>query len=78
MNPLSHCDPSSDASVLRKAMKGFGTDEAAIIGVLAHRSSDQRQQILLKYQQAYGRVSFGGEVVGEGICCGWRRLRECG
>lgn len=55
VNPLSHCDPSSDASVLRKAMKGFGTDEAAIIGVLAHRSSDQRQQILLKYQQAYGR-----------------------
>ncbi|XP_071541336.1 annexin B9-like isoform X3 [Panulirus ornatus] len=53
--PLHHFDASSDASVLRKAMKGFGTDEAAIIGVLARRTSDQRQQILLKYQQAYGR-----------------------
>ena len=57
VSPLAHCDPSSDASVLRKAMKGLGTDEAAIIGVLAHRTSDQRQQILLKYQQSYGRVS---------------------
>lgn len=57
MTHVSHFDPSSDASVLRKAMKGFGTDEAAIIGVLAHRTSDERQQILLKYQQAYGRVS---------------------
>lgn len=55
VNPLAHCDPSSDGSVLRKAMKGLGTDEAAIIGVLAHRASDQRQQIMLKYQQAYGR-----------------------
>ncbi|XP_045106704.1 uncharacterized protein LOC123501751 isoform X2 [Portunus trituberculatus] len=59
VNPLAHCDPSSDASVLRKAMKGFGTDEAAIIGVLSHRSSDQRQQILLKYQQGYGRDTDG-------------------
>ncbi|KAG0724906.1 Annexin B9 [Chionoecetes opilio] len=55
VSPLAHCDPSSDASVLRKAMKGMGTDESAIIGVLAHRTSDQRQQIMLKYQQAYGR-----------------------
>ena len=77
MNPMAHCDPSTDASVLRNAMNGFGTDEAAIIGVLSHRSSDQRQQILLKYQQAYGRVSLG-EVVGEGRCCGRTRLRECG
>ncbi|XP_050729632.1 annexin B9-like isoform X3 [Eriocheir sinensis] len=52
---IASFDPSGDASVLRKAMKGLGTDEAAIIGVLSHRTSDQRQQILLKYQQAYGR-----------------------
>lgn len=52
---IAHFDPSGDASVLRKAMKGLGTDEAAIIGVLSRRTSDQRQQILLKYQQAYGR-----------------------
>lgn len=66
MNPLAHNDPSSDASILRKAMKGLGTDESAIIGVLAHRTSDQRQQIMLKYQQAYGRVSLaGGEVTAD-------------
>ncbi|KAK3868404.1 hypothetical protein Pcinc_026207 [Petrolisthes cinctipes] len=53
--PTPHFDPSSDASILRKAMKGLGTDEAAIIGVLSRRTSDERQQILLKYQQAYGR-----------------------
>lgn len=80
MNPLAHCDPSSDGSVLRKAMKGLGTDEAAIIGVLAHRASDQRQQIMLKYQQAYGRVSFaGGEVIADvGRHYGGVKLRECG
>ncbi|XP_042859603.1 annexin B9-like isoform X5 [Penaeus japonicus] len=52
---MGHFDPSSDAAALRKAMKGFGTDEAAIIAILSRRTSDQRQQIMLKYQQSYGR-----------------------
>ncbi|XP_042226955.1 annexin B10-like isoform X2 [Homarus americanus] len=56
-----HFDPSSDASLLRKAMKGFGTDEAAIINVLSHRTSAERQQIMLKYQQAYGREEEKGD-----------------
>ncbi|XP_045617471.1 annexin B9 isoform X1 [Procambarus clarkii] len=55
VRPSPHFDASSDAAVLRKAMKGFGTDEAAIIGVLSRRTSAERQQIMLKYQQAYGR-----------------------
>ncbi|XP_068215304.1 annexin B9-like isoform X1 [Palaemon carinicauda] len=55
VKPQAHFDPSSDAAVLRKAMKGFGTDEAAIINVLSRRTCHERQQIMIKYQQAYGR-----------------------
>lgn len=52
---LANFDPSTDAALLRKAMKGFGTDEASIINVLANRTSEQRQRIILSYTQAYGK-----------------------
>ncbi|XP_030059105.1 annexin A11 [Microcaecilia unicolor] len=48
-------DPLRDAEVLRKAMKGFGTDEQAIIECLGSRSNRQRQQILLSFKTAYGK-----------------------
>ncbi|CAL4066476.1 unnamed protein product [Meganyctiphanes norvegica] len=46
-------DASGDAATLRKAMKGMGTDEDAIIGLLTKRTSDQRAKILKKYNTVY-------------------------
>ena len=46
---------SNDAEVLRKAMQGFGTDEATLIKVIANRTSRQRQQIKAQYKATYGR-----------------------
>ena len=46
---------SNDAEVLRKAMEGFGTDEATLIKVIANRTGRQRQQIKAQYKATYGR-----------------------
>ncbi|XP_039628925.1 annexin A11a isoform X2 [Polypterus senegalus] len=48
-------DPLKDAEVLRKAMKGFGTDEQAIIDLLSSRSNKQRVPVVLSYKTAYGK-----------------------
>ncbi|XP_073729143.1 annexin A11a isoform X2 [Misgurnus anguillicaudatus] len=48
-------DPLKDAEVLRKAMKGFGTDEQAIINLLGSRSNKQRVPLLISYKTAYGK-----------------------
>ncbi len=45
----------ADAEALRKAMKGFGTDEAALIKICANRTGTQRQQIKAAYKAAFGR-----------------------
>ena len=45
----------ADAEALRKAMKGFGTDEAALIKICANRTNAQRQQIKAAYKSLYGR-----------------------
>ena len=46
---------SSDAETLRNAMKGFGTDEATLIKVVANRTTSQRQAIKEQYKAAFGR-----------------------
>ncbi|KAI8485420.1 Annexin A7 [Branchiostoma belcheri] len=55
VNPYPDFDAEEDAKILRKAMKGFGTDEDAIIEILCHRSNDQRQEIETMFKQAYGK-----------------------
>merc|ERR1719268_252864 len=52
--PAEDFDAETDAKVLYKAMKGFGTDEDKIIGVVAFRSSAQLMQVEKKFQTMYG------------------------
>ncbi|XP_034291150.1 annexin A7 isoform X3 [Pantherophis guttatus] len=55
IQPAPNFDAGRDAEILRKAMKGFGTDEQAIIDVVANRSNNQRQQIKSAFKTMYGK-----------------------
>uniref|UniRef100_A0A1A8PTW2 Annexin n=1 Tax=Nothobranchius rachovii TaxID=451742 RepID=A0A1A8PTW2_9TELE len=48
-------DADTDAEKLKAAMKGAGTDEAAIIAILAHRTIAQRQRIKEAYKRTVGK-----------------------
>ncbi|XP_060096283.1 annexin A6 isoform X2 [Heteronotia binoei] len=55
IHPAGDFNADGDAKVLRKAMKGFGTDEDAIIDVVTRRSNTQRQEIITAYKSHFGR-----------------------
>ncbi|XP_075901096.1 annexin A4 [Nelusetta ayraudi] len=48
-------NPEADVQKLREAMKGAGTNEAAITEVLAHRTIAQRQRIKEAFKQSVGK-----------------------
>lgn len=53
--PFQGFSPAADGAALRKAMKGFGTDEAAIIAILCNRTNAQRQAISEWFLRDLGR-----------------------
>ncbi|XP_041938120.1 annexin A4-like [Alosa alosa] len=55
MKDFPGADPLRDVEVLRKAMKGFGTDENAIIELLGSRTIKQRAPLLAAYKTTYGK-----------------------
>nr|DBA30588.1 TPA: hypothetical protein GDO54_006549 [Pyxicephalus adspersus] len=53
--PAADFNADSDGKALRKAMKGFGTDEDTIIDILTKRSNSQRQEIKKAFKSHFGR-----------------------
>jgi annexin A6 len=53
--PVEPFNANDDCESLRKAMKGFGTDEKTIIEIISKRSNSQRQELKSVYKQMHGR-----------------------
>ncbi|KAL5015732.1 hypothetical protein ScPMuIL_005321 [Solemya velum] len=71
--PASAFDPEKAAEQLRKAMKGLGTDEKAIIAVLSSHCNSQRLEIEKKFKTMYGKdlkAELKSEISGrfEDVC----------
>ncbi|KAL8133979.1 hypothetical protein AgCh_009158 [Apium graveolens] len=52
--PASVPSPAEDSEQLHKAFSGWGTNEALIIQILAHRNASQRKLIQKTYAATYG------------------------
>ena len=57
MIAASNFDANRDADALRKAMKGFGTNEETLINILGNRNTSQRVAIKSAFKNKLGRVS---------------------
>ena len=59
MPPAPVMDPSynadADVAAIRKATKGFGTDEKALIAILAHKSPGHALQLSQRFEQTVGK-----------------------
>ncbi|XP_026289323.2 annexin B10 isoform X1 [Frankliniella occidentalis] len=55
LRPAANFNAAEDGAALRAAMKGFGTNEQAIIDILTARTNAQRQEIARFFTTEYGR-----------------------
>lgn len=72
VKPYPNFNAESDCQMLHTAMKGLGTDEDAIINILAYRSNAQRQEIIKTFKTMFGKElikELKGELSGN--------LKEC-
>ncbi|KAJ4756776.1 Annexin [Rhynchospora pubera] len=66
--PATVPSPAEDCEQLRKAFEGWGTNEALIISILAHRNASQRRLIRDTYARIYGQMllkSLNDEISGD-------------
>lgn len=55
IKPHHPFEPKADAEALKKAMKGLGTNEKAIIEILTTRTDEQRCEISEKFKSLFGK-----------------------
>ncbi|KAI4205789.1 MAG: hypothetical protein LQ348_001140 [Seirophora lacunosa] len=67
-NQIAHVDMSGAADALRKAMKGFGTDESTLVRVLAHMTPQEIPALKQTYNQRHHR-SLESDIESE--CSGY-------
>ena len=53
--PIDQAKVDADAAALRKAMKGFGTDEKAIIQIIANRTNRERLAMIDSFKKQFKR-----------------------